>query len=46
MQMAVCWAGSSHLHLLGQKSNCSSPIVTPLLDALFDVIHIRTLLEN
>ena len=29
MQLAICWSGSSHLHLLRQKSNCSSSIVTP-----------------
>ena len=37
---------SSHLHLLSQKSNCSSHIVTPFMDVLFGVIHTRTLLEN
>ena len=39
MQVAICWAGSSHLHLLRRKSNCSSRIVTPFMDVHFDVIH-------
>ena len=30
MLLGICWSGSSRLHLLGQKSNCSSHIVTPL----------------
>ena len=34
------------LHLLRQKSNCSSRIVTPFMDVHFGVIHSRTLLEN
>ena len=46
MQWAICWSGNSHLHLLKQKSNCSSHIVTPFMDVLFGVIHTRTLLEN
>ena len=46
MQLAICWSGSSHLHLLRQKSNCSSRIVTPCMDVPFGVIHSRTLLEN
>ena len=46
MQWAICWSGNSHLHLLRQKSNCSSHIVTPFIDVLFGVIHTRTLLEN
>ena len=37
---------NSHLHLLRQKSNCSSRIVTPFMDVHFGVIHSRTLLEN
>ena len=36
----------SHLHLLRQKSNCTSHIVTPFMYVPFGVIHIRTLLEN
>ena len=35
MQLAICWSGSSHLHLVRQKSNCSSRIVTPFMDVLF-----------
>ena len=46
MQLAICWLGSSHLYLLRQNSKCSSHIVTPFMDVLFGVIHIRTLLEN
>ena len=46
MQLALCWSGSSHLHLLRQKSNCSSHIITQFMDVLFGVIHARTLLEN
>ena len=46
MQLAICWSGSSHLHLLKQDSNCSSHIVTPFIDVLFDIIHSRTVLEN
>ena len=30
MQLGICWSGSSHLHLLWQKSNCSSRIVKPI----------------
>ena len=40
MQLAICWSGSSHLH------NCSSHIVTQLMDVLFGVILTRTLLGN
>ena len=46
MLLGICWSGSSHLHLLRQKSNCSSHIVTPFMDVLFAVIHTRTLLKN
>ena len=46
MRLAICWSGSSHLHKLRQKSNCSSHIVTPSTDVLFDGIHSTTLLEN
>ena len=46
MQWAICWSGNSHLHLLRQKSNCSSHIVTPFMDVHFGDIHTRTLLEN
>ena len=46
MQLAICWSGSSHFHLLRQESNCSSCIVTPFMDVPFGVIHSRTLLEN
>ena len=46
MQLAICWSGSSYLHLLRQESNCSSRIVTPFMDVHFGVIHTRTLLEN
>ena len=46
MQLAICWSGSSHLHLWRQKSNCSSRFVTPFMDAHFGVVHSRTLLEN
>ena len=46
MQLAICWSRSSHLHLLRQKFNCSSHIVTQFMDVLFGVIHSRTLLEN
>ena len=42
MQLAICWSGSSHLHILRQKSNCSSRIVTPFMDVHFGVIHSRT----
>ena len=42
----ICWSVSSHLHLLRQKFNCSSHIVTPFMDVLFGVIHTRTLIEN
>ena len=30
MQLGICWSESSHLHLLRQKSNCSSHTVTPV----------------
>ena len=33
MRLAICWSGSSHLHLLRQKSNSSSHIVTPFMDS-------------
>ena len=46
MQLAICWSGSSHLHLLRQNPNCLSPIVTQFMDVHFGVIHSRTLLEN
>ena len=46
MQLAICWSGNSHLHLLRQKSNCSSRTVTPFMNVQFGVIHTRTLLEN
>ena len=44
--VAICWSGNSHLHLLRQKSNCSSRIVTKFMDVLFGVIHSRTILES
>ena len=46
MLVGICWLGSSRLHPLKEKSNCSSHIVTPFMDVLFGVIHTRTLLEN
>ena len=46
MQWAICWSGNSHLHLLRQKSNCLSHIVTQFIDVLFGVNHSRTLLES
>ena len=46
MQLAISWSGSSHLHLLRKKSNCSSHIVTPIMDVLFGAIHSTILLEN
>ena len=46
MLLVICCSESSHLHLLRQKSNCSTHIVTPFMDVLFCVIHTRTLLEN
>ena len=46
MQLAICWSGNTHLHLLRQKSDCSSHIVTPFMDVLFGIIHSRTLVEN
>ena len=46
MQWAICWSGNTHLHLLRQKSNCSSHIVSQFMDVLFGFIHSRTLLEN
>ena len=36
----------SKMHLLRQKSSCSSHIVTQFMDVLFGVIHSRTLLES
>ena len=44
--LVICWSESSHLHLLRQKSNCSSLIVTQFMNVLFGVIHTRTLVEN
>ena len=44
--MAIWWSGSSHLHLLRRKSNCTSHIVTLFTDVLFGVIHSKTLSEN
>ena len=38
MLLVICWSESSHLHLLRQKANCSSHIVT-FMDVLFGVIH-------
>ena len=35
LQLAMCWSENSHLHLLTQKSNCSSHIVTKFMDVLF-----------
>ena len=46
MQLAICWSGSSHLHLRRKKSNCSNHIVTQFMDVLFGVILTRTLSEN
>ena len=46
MQLAICWSGSSYLHILRQKSNWSSHIVTQFMDVLYGVIFTRTLLEN
>ena len=46
MQWAICWSGNPHLHLLRQKSNCSSHIVTQFMDVLFGTIHSKTLLES
>ena len=46
MQLAICWSGSSHLHILRQKSNWSSHIVTQFMDVLYGVIFTKTLLEN
>ena len=46
MQFSICWSGNSHLHLLRQKSNCSSHIVTQFMDVLLGVIHSRTLLKS
>ena len=51
MQLAICWSGSSHLHLRRQKSNCSknpkkNRIATKFMDVLFGVIFTRALLEN
>ena len=43
---AVGKSGSSYLHLLRQKSNCSNHIITPFIDVLFGVIHSRILLES
>ena len=46
MKFAICWPRSSHFHLLKQKSNCLSHIVTPFMNVLFGVIHSGTKLEN
>ena len=46
IQWAICWSLNSHLHLLKQKSNCSSHIATQFMDVLFGVILSRTLLES
>ena len=46
MHLAICWSGSSNLHLLRQKPNYLSHIVTQFMDVLFGVIHTRTLSEN
>ena len=46
MQLAICWSASSHLHLLRQKSNCSSRIVTPFIHVHFGLIHSKAQLEN
>ena len=46
MLLVICWSGSSHSHLLIQKSNCFSHTVTLFMDVLFGVIHSRTILEN
>ena len=46
MQWAICWSGNSHLHVLRQKFNCSSHIVTPFTDVLFGVIHSKTLVRK
>ena len=43
MELAICWSGSSHLHLLRQKYNRSSQIVTQFIDVLYGVIYSRTL---
>ena len=44
--VGIWWSGNSHLHLLRQKSNCSSHIVTQFMDVLFGIIYSRTLLER
>ena len=46
MQLAICWSGNSHLHILRQRSNCSSHIVIQFMDVVFGAIHSRTLLES
>ena len=46
MMLVIGWSESSHLHILRQKFNCSSHIVTPFMNVLFGVMHTRTLLEN
>ena len=46
MQSEICCSGSSHLHLLCQKSNCSSHIVAQCMDVLSGVILTKILLEN
>ena len=46
IQLAICWSGSSHLHLRRQKSN-SNYNVTQFIDLLFCVCHsYHTLSEN
>ena len=45
MLLVICWSEISHLHLLRQKSNCSSHIATPFMDMLFGVMHTKTLLD-
>ena len=39
MLLVICYSESFHLHLLRQESNCSSHIVTPLTDVLFNWRH-------
>ena len=46
MQLAICWSGSSHLHLRSQKSSFSSHIVSQLMDVPSGVIHARTVLKK
>ena len=45
--MAICWSGSSHLHLLRQNPAVLVILLPHLcMDVLFGVIHSRTRLEN